>query len=104
MGNAAHAHILATEKLLQIHSLPPSKQERVDGEAFFVTNDEPFHFWDFARAVWAVAGDKTDVKDVWVLPKSLCLIMATLVEWVFWIIFLGESSRISHDKKSSLLV
>lgn len=99
VGNAAHAHILATEKLLQAHSLPPSKQERVDGEAFLVTNDEPFHFWDFVYAVWAVAGDKTDVKDIWVLPKSLYLIMATLAEWIFWIIFLGRKQpRFTREK------
>lgn len=92
VGNVAHAHILATEKLLQTHAHPPSEQERVDGEAFLVTNDEPFHFWDFARAVWAVAGDKTDVKDVWVIPKSVGLIMATLAEWIFWLVFWGTKT------------
>lgn len=92
VGNAAYAHILAAEKLLQISSRTSMDHEPVDGEAFLVTNDEPFHFWDFARAVWAVAGDKTDPRNVWVIPKTASLIMATLIEWVFWILFWGRRS------------
>lgn len=90
VGNVAHAHILAAERLLQTYSLPSTDDGRIDGEAFLVTNDEPFHFWDFARSVWAVAGDKTNPKDVWVIPKTASLILATLMEWVFWLLFWGR--------------
>ena len=90
VGNVAYAHILAAEKLLQTLALSSSDYRQVDGEAFLVTNDEPFHFWDFARAVWAVAGDKTDPKDVWVIPKTASLILATMMEWIFWVLFWGR--------------
>ena len=51
--NVAHAHLLAAYALLQTYKLAtaPLDYEKVDGEAFFVTNDEPVYFWDFARAV-----------------------------------------------------
>ncbi|KAL8698774.1 MAG: hypothetical protein Q9201_006388, partial [Fulgogasparrea decipioides] len=77
VGNVAHAHILALKKLMEVHAslqsypaLEIAQDQRVDGEAFFVTNDQPFHFWDYARTVWAAAGNTTDPKDVWVIPVS----------------------------------
>lgn len=58
----AYPHILAAEKLVQTLALSSSDHERVDDEAFLVTNDEPVHFWDFARPIWVVAEDKTTTK------------------------------------------
>ncbi|CAF9935554.1 MAG: erg26, C-3 sterol dehydrogenase [Alectoria fallacina] len=88
VGNSADAHILAAETLYKMHADTPYS-ERVDGEAFFVTNDEPYRFWDFARAVWVAAGDRSDPKRVWVVPKTLGLSMATVAEWIFWLVFWG---------------
>ena len=101
VGNSADAHILAAEKLYKMHEETPHS-ERVDGEAFFVTNDEHYRFWDFARAVWHAAGDRSDPKRVWVIPKNIGLIMATFVEWIFWLVFWGSKEpkltrrRIKH--------
>ena len=101
VGNSADAHILAAETLYKMYADTPYG-ERVDGEAFFVTNDEPYRFWDFARAVWRAAGDQSDPKRVWAIPKFLGLIMATIVEWIFWLVFLGTKEpkltrrRIKH--------
>lgn len=88
VGNSADAHILAAEALYKMHADTPYR-ERVDGEAFFVTNDEPYPFWDFARAVWRAAGDQSDPGRVWVIPRTIGLIMATIVEWIFWLVFWG---------------
>ncbi|KAL9607770.1 MAG: hypothetical protein Q9167_007339, partial [Letrouitia subvulpina] len=72
--NAAHAHVLAAIALLSTHRLHPTApldHERVDGEAFFITNAQPVYFWDFARAVWRAAGDGTDpTRDVWVVGEG----------------------------------
>ena len=101
VGNSADAHILAVEKLYKMHEETP-QSERVDGEAFFVTNDEHYRFWDFARAVWHAAGDRSDPKRAWVIPKNIGLIMATFVEWIFWLVFWGSKEpkltrrRIKH--------
>lgn len=92
VGNVAYAHILAVTALLNAHaqSTPPSSGARVDGEAFYITNDQPYKFWDFTRAVWAAAGHQVDPKDIWVIPNGLGLFIATLVEWIYWLIFLGK--------------
>lgn len=94
--NVAHAHHLATAALLvtaerEANGLaPPLDHEKVDGEAFLITNDSPVYFFDFARMCWAAAGDKTQPKDVWVLSKEIGLLIATIMEWIFWIFRLGK--------------
>ena len=92
VGNVANAHILAAQKLLETYdrSDPPPANKRVDGEAFLITNDDPYNFWTYARTAWAAAGDRTDPKDVWVIPKSVGLMMATTLEWIFWLLFWGR--------------
>ena len=87
VGNVAYAHILATIALLSTRGLstPPLDHEKVDGEAFFITNDSPLYFWDFARLVWATAGDTTQPSQVWVINKEIGLVIASLVEWIFWL-------------------
>lgn len=55
-----------------------------------MTNDEPFYIWDFARTVWAVAGDKTNLNDVWIIPETTSLILAILMKWIFWVLFLEQ--------------
>lgn len=89
VGNVAHAHILAAVALLETHarSVPPAADERVDGEVFFITNDNPVKFWDFGHAVWRTAGYQFDPKNVWVLQPRAILIIATMIEWVFWLLF-----------------
>lgn len=86
VGNVAHAHILAAIALLNTHRLPtqPLDHERVDGEAFFITNDSPLYFWDFARMVWSTAGDRTEPSQVWVIDKDIGLVIASLIGWIFW--------------------
>lgn len=86
VGNVAYAHILATIALLNTHELPttPPDDERVDGEAFIITNGSPVYFWDFARLVWMAAGDQTELSQVWAIGKGLGLQLVSLSEWLFW--------------------
>ncbi|KAI4147387.1 MAG: hypothetical protein LQ340_005579 [Diploschistes diacapsis] len=102
VGNVAHAHLLAARALLQTHAMgvQPLDHEKIDGEAFFVTNDEPMFFWDFARTVWREAGWKGKAEDAWVMPKNVGLVIATLLEWIYWIIFFGAKQPLF--KRSSV--
>ena len=101
MSNSTDAHILAAETLYKIHVNTPYS-ERVDCVAFFVTNGELYRSWDFARAVWRAASDQSDPDRVWVISKTIGLIIATIVEWIFWLVFLGTEKpkltrrRIKH--------
>ena len=87
VGNAAYAHVLAAVALMDTHALTmqPLDHERVDGEAFFITDAQPLFFWDFARMVWKAAGDPTEPSQVWVIGKEFGLLLATVVEWAFWL-------------------
>ena len=87
VGNVTHAHILAAVALMNTHALKtqPLDHEKVDGEAFFITNDEPMYFWDFARTVWSAAGDKTQPSQVWVIGKAFGMVIVWLTEWLFWL-------------------
>lgn len=91
VGNAAHAHILAAGALLRAHaSTAGPDSERVDGEAFLVTNDEPFPFWDFVRGLGAAAGYPTNPEQIQQIPAALALIIAITLEWMVWLVSLGQ--------------
>lgn len=95
VGNAAQAHIQAAYALLDAYQKSPSaisKERRVDGEAFIITNDEPVPFWDFARSIGAAAGYPTKAESVRVIPRMLGLVIAAMAEWVIWIISLGRNT------------
>ena len=86
VGNVAHAHLLAASALLGTAKLStvPLSHERVDGEAFFITNDSPIYFWDFPRMVWRAAGNQLGTEHVWVIGKETGMTLASLIEWVMW--------------------
>ncbi|GAO15929.1 uncharacterized protein UV8b_02437 [Ustilaginoidea virens] len=88
VGNVAHAHLLAAHALLLTAkaSVQPLDHERVDGEAFFITNDAPCYFWDFARAVWRAAGNQAGTEGVWTLGKGTSKVMGSLSEVAFGIV------------------
>ncbi|KAF4122546.1 sterol-4alpha-carboxylate 3-dehydrogenase (decarboxylating) [Geosmithia morbida] len=87
VGNVAHAHLLAARLLLATAASPtaPLDHERVDGEAFFVTNDSPVYFWDFARSIYAAAGDRSGTDGLWRLPADFAFLLAFLSETFSWI-------------------
>lgn len=87
--NVAYAHYLAVVALTNPD--PDQQASKVDGEAFFITNGEPRCFWDFTRLVWRYAGDTTRPDEVWVITKPWALLLAGILEWVFWGFQLGNA-------------
>jgi sterol-4alpha-carboxylate 3-dehydrogenase (decarboxylating) len=58
-ANVTLAHILAAEALLSpSHPSHTNPSLKVDGEAFFITDDSPMKFWEFSRRVWKLGGDR----------------------------------------------
>ncbi len=99
VGNVAYAHILAAVALMDTHALTtqPLDHEKVDGEAFFITNAQPICFWDLPRMVWKAAGDTTTPEQVWVIDKGVGLQLATIVEWLFWLAG-GRTPNLTRQK------
>ncbi|KAK0119926.1 erg26, C-3 sterol dehydrogenase [Cadophora gregata] len=94
--NVAHAHLLAAFALVQTYKLgtAPLDYEKVDGEAFFVTNDEPVYFWDFARAVWKAAGSDKGTEHVWIIGRDLGMSIGGILEWGMWLI--GRTPKLTR--------
>ncbi|KAF1956412.1 hydroxysteroid dehydrogenase [Byssothecium circinans] len=92
LGNAAYAHRLAARKLLELdaQASSPAADKRVDGEVFVVTNDEPWRFWEFVRAVGTAAGCGVKKEDVRVVPMWVYYAIAVVAEWAVWIFSLGR--------------
>ncbi|KAK2603862.1 erg26, C-3 sterol dehydrogenase [Conoideocrella luteorostrata] len=88
VGNVAHAHLLAAQALLLTSkaTTTPLDHERVDGQVFIITNDSPCYFWDFARAVWAAAGNTAGTEGVWTLGRGTSLTLGGLSEIFYSII------------------
>lgn len=90
-GNIAYAHMLAAELLLATHKRveagypSPLDYERVDGEAFNITNDSPIYFWDMARAIWALTGRVVEPHQVWELPEGVLSTIGALLEGIYGI-------------------
>ena len=97
--NVAHGHLLAVYALLhtlKMGSTVPLDTERVDGEAFFITNGQPVYFWDFARAVWHEAGDTLPLSSVWKLSRDLMWWIGAILEWIFF--FLGRTPNLTRQQ------
>jgi sterol-4alpha-carboxylate 3-dehydrogenase (decarboxylating) len=95
--NVAHGHVLALIALLETSRMMPTMpldHERVDGQAFFITNGEPVYFWDFARAVWHEAGDRLPLSGVWHLSAETAWAIGTILEWAFWV--MGKKPNLSR--------
>ena len=86
VNNAASAHILAAKVLLNLDSCA----ERVDGEAFNISDGAPVPYWDFVRSIWHAAGDKTQLQDIKTIPAWLALAVADVTEWLYWFFTLNQ--------------
>lgn len=101
VGNVALAHTLAAARLLATAARTPETGqaapldfERVDGEAFFVTNDAPVYFWDMAHALWALTGRVVEPDRVVALPEPLLMVLGAVLEGVFGLF--GKRPRLTR--------
>jgi sterol-4alpha-carboxylate 3-dehydrogenase (decarboxylating) len=76
--NAADAHVLAAQKLL---ASDVDRDMKVDGEAFFITDDNPMPFWEFVGKLRAAAGYELKEKDLVHIPRRLALRIEGAIEW-----------------------
>ncbi|KAJ5354967.1 uncharacterized protein N7496_012179 [Penicillium cataractarum] len=100
VGNIAYAHMLAGHRLLATYDRyesgqgGPLEHERVDGEAFNITNDSPVYFWDVTRAMWALIGRIVEPDQVWALPEGLLEVVGGVAESVLGLF--GKTPRLTR--------
>ncbi|KAI1203155.1 C-3 sterol dehydrogenase/C-4-like protein [Nemania serpens] len=80
--NVVHAHLLAARALLVTHAAAtaPLDHEKVDGEAFLVSNGSPVYFWDMMRSIWREAGSPRGTDHAWVMSRDVGLMLGYLSE------------------------
>ncbi|KAF2702971.1 putative sterol-4-alpha-carboxylate 3-dehydrogenase, decarboxylating [Pleomassaria siparia CBS 279.74] len=95
-GNAAEGHLLAAKALLRAANQdgPIAEKERVDGEAFNLTNGDPWLFWGVARFVSTAAGYPIEEKDVWKIPMEIVCFFMAIWEFIYWVATLGGEPEI----------
>ena len=99
VGNVTDAHVLLSKAL--VRRANGVLEQKVDGEAFNITDDNPVHFWDWNREIYALAGTHVRPDQVWIIPNWLLLLLGTIVEWFYWILYRGQR-RPRHLQKQKL--
>jgi 3-beta hydroxysteroid dehydrogenase/isomerase family. len=101
VGNVAYVHMLAAKALLATYLRYEAgmgavlDHERVDGEAFNVTNDSPVYFWDMTRAAWALADKVVEPQEVWELPEGILGVVGGVAETVLGLF--GKKPRLTRQ-------
>ena len=86
--NAATAHVLLAKALLAQNDSQTTP--KVAGEAFNITDGQPHRFWEFPHVIWKAAGHDVKNDKIRVLPTGIALIIADVLEWLFWIFTFGK--------------
>ena len=100
VANIVYGHLLAAERLIATHDRitsgksAPLDHEKVDGEAFNITNDAPTYFWDMTHALWAWYGLAVEPDQIWALSEDLMLPLGGLAEFLFGIF--GKTPRLTR--------
>lgn len=91
VGNVAHGILLAAERLILTYQraaegkVAPLDYEKVDGEAFIVTNDSPVYFWHATRYMMSLLGKPIDPSEVVSIPDRLGMFMGAASELTGWL-------------------
>lgn len=94
--NLTHAGILAAEALLTASEkaeLQPD--QRVEGEAFFITDNDGYSFPGYTRLVAQYAGHPVDPAKVRTIPFWLMISLVYVIAWVYWTVTFGKEMAFS---------
>jgi len=100
VGNVAEAHILAAEALVRESAEAAEEGKKVSGESFFITNDDPQHFYDFMRKVWSASGHDVSELKPRLIPAKTALGLGSASDLATWAFTLGGKSSSSLSRES----
>lgn len=106
-GNNAYAQVLAAEALLQTSSAtrPIDKDKKVDGEAFIITNDEPWPAGQFTHEITNAVGYNVPRSEMRCVPAGLLLFLVEVVDTFIWLVTAGRKrSPVTVRRVSPLLI
>lgn len=94
--NLTHAEILAAEALVAASGgvVVPHNQ-RIQGEAFFITDDDTYTFPAYTRLVASFAGHPVDPAQVRTIPFWLVISLVYVAGWVYWVVTFGKEMAFS---------
>ncbi|TVY24042.1 3beta-hydroxysteroid-dehydrogenase/decarboxylase isoform [Lachnellula hyalina] len=100
IGNTAYAHVLAAKALLRESAAtePVPEDSKVNGEAFVITNDDPWPFWDYTRAIGAAAGHTVKKEDIWVVSATAYYYFVIILEWAAWVFSFGRKESVVNRR------
>lgn len=87
VGNVAEAHIKgfkAAEALAREAAQGAEPGKQVCGESFFITNDDPRHFYDLMRPLWQATAYDTSSLIPTIIPSKVALAAASASDWATW--------------------
>ena len=94
------AHLLALSKLLGMRDeVSLHETDRIDGEAFFITDGRPEPFWTFMRRIWSHSTSTTDTTQIHIVPAWIVLVIAAIVEWAYIILTIGSKHPVSFNRQ-----
>jgi sterol-4alpha-carboxylate 3-dehydrogenase (decarboxylating) len=94
--NLTYAQTLVGHALIKAANKPQlSKSERVEGDAFFVTDDDSYTFWETNRLIAKFAGYPVEPEDIRKIPYPIVLGIVWILSWIYWIISFGQEMAFS---------
>jgi|SRR5690242_5657370 len=94
--NLTNAEILAAEALVAAREGDAVPQNlRVQGEAFFITDDDSYSFPAYTRLVAGFAGHPVERTQVRTIPLWLVLSLVYTAGWVYWVVTFGKEMAFS---------
>jgi sterol-4alpha-carboxylate 3-dehydrogenase (decarboxylating) len=99
--NVCHGLLCTATALLETHrrkqagKIGALSHEKVDGEAFNVTNNSPCYFWDGARYLMSRYGRTINLSRVWNIPASLAETVGLLAETFNWMF--GRQGKLTRQ-------
>ena len=94
--NIALAEALAAEALVKASAskTPLPESQRVEGEAFFVRDEERYGWWEFTRMAAKFAGQPVRDEDIRSIPRWLMMTIAFVSQWILWVLTFGRKTPV----------
>ncbi|KAG4033916.1 hypothetical protein MFRU_004g04120 [Monilinia fructicola] len=90
VDNAVLGHILAAKALLSEAGSSDEIPDKVSGEAFNITDDNPAPFWWYMHKIYRLGGYNVTPRNIWIIPTWIVMTVGWVAEMMYWIVFWGK--------------